>query len=151
MSRKLTDDMIARAKADADFCAALKADPEAVFAKTTLFKYQQNEVLAAIGATGDKAAKSTAKASKTSAGDNLTKIEGIGKKTAELLTNAGISTYAALAESTVSQLKAILKAAGGRYNMMVPDTWPEQAALANAGDWAALKTLQDELDGGKRK
>ncbi len=151
MSRKLTDEMIARAKSDADFCAALQTDPDAVFAKTTLFKYQQNEVLAAISALGGAATKRAPKAAKANAGDNLTKIEGIGKKTAEVLTNAGISTYAALAESTAEQIKAILKAAGGRYNMMVPDTWPEQAVLANAGDWAGLKALQDELDGGKRK
>jgi len=29
-------------------------------------------------------------------------------------------------------------------------TWPEQAALAAAGDWEKLKTLQDELKGGRR-
>jgi len=31
-----------------------------------------------------------------------------------------------------------------------PSTWPEQAGLAAAGKWDALKVLQDELKGGRR-
>jgi DNA-directed RNA polymerase subunit beta' len=31
-----------------------------------------------------------------------------------------------------------------------PSSWPEQARLAAAGDWAALEALQDQLLGGRR-
>ena len=31
-----------------------------------------------------------------------------------------------------------------------PSSWPEQAKLAAAGDWAALEILQDQLLGGRR-
>jgi len=31
---------------------------------------------------------------------------------------------------------------------MNPSTWPDQAQLADAGEWDKLKQWQDELDGG---
>jgi trigger factor len=61
---------------------------------------------------------------------DLTKIEGIGAKTAGLLYDAGILTYEQLANAEIGQLREILEAAGGRYRSMKPDTWPEQARLA---------------------
>jgi large subunit ribosomal protein L21 len=81
--------------------------------------------------------------------DDLTKVEGIGPKIAELLNAAGISTYRALSETTPEQIKAILSAAGGRYQTAVPDSWPQQAQLAADGSWDALTELQDKLDGGR--
>jgi len=47
-------------------------------------------------------------------------------------------------------LKGILADAGKRYQMHDPTTWPDQASLAAEGKWEELKTLQDELDGGKK-
>ena len=79
--------------------------------------------------------------------DDLTKIEGIGPKIAEHLTANGIDTYAQLAASTPEQLREILDAGG--YKVHVPGTWPQQSAMAAAGDWGNLKVWQDELDGGK--
>ena len=90
-------------------------------------------------------------ATKKAAGDDLKKVEGIGPKIAELLTNAGVVTYADLAGSTVEQLKAILEEAGPRYASKVPDTWPQQAQLAADGKWDELAKLQDELKGGIAK
>ena len=90
-------------------------------------------------------------ASEAKEADNLTKIEGIGPKISEILTNAGVSTYALLAESDVEKLKEILAEAGGRYKSHDPTTWPEQAKLAADGKWDELKKWQDELDGGKEK
>lgn len=90
------------------------------------------------------------KAKKTKA-DDLKKIEGIGPKVAGLLTEAGIDTFAKLAKAKESKLQSILDAAGSRYRIINPSTWAEQSALAATGDWDALKTLQDALDGGKRK
>ncbi len=84
------------------------------------------------------------------ASDDLTVIEGIGPKISELLKAAGIPTFAQLAMASVSHLKAVLDAAGARFQMHDPGTWPEQAALAASGATAELKALQDSLKGGKR-
>ena len=81
--------------------------------------------------------------------DDLKKIEGIGPKIAEKLNEGGIHTFAALAASPVERLQEILDAAGPRYRIHNPGSWPKQAGLAATGDWDALKALQDELDGGK--
>lgn len=81
--------------------------------------------------------------------DDLTKIEGIGPKVQGLLNAAGIVTYTQLAEKTPEELDAIMDAAGSIYKAMDEGSWPKQAALAAAGDWDALKKLQDELVGGR--
>lgn len=80
--------------------------------------------------------------------DNLTRIEGIGPKIASLLQDAGITTFAQLADTDVSHLKQILEAANLR--LAEPATWPEQAKLATAGEWESLQALQDQLKGGRR-
>jgi DNA-directed RNA polymerase subunit beta' len=82
------------------------------------------------------------------ASDDLTKIEGIGPKAAELLNNAGMASYHQLAATTPEQIKAILEQAGGITATMNPSTWPDQAQLAATGEWDKLKEWQDELDAG---
>ena len=81
--------------------------------------------------------------------DDLTKIEGIGPKIAELLNAAGIITFADLSSSKVWDLREILKNGGSRFSMHDPKTWKKQATLAKNGKRDELKKLQDELDGGK--
>ncbi|UBM60860.1 hypothetical protein LAG90_09460 [Marinilongibacter aquaticus] len=81
--------------------------------------------------------------------EDLTKIEGIGKKIAELLVKDGIDTFAKLGKATQKSLKAVLEAAGPRYKMHDPKTWAKQAKLAAAGKWEELQALQDTLKGGK--
>ncbi len=81
--------------------------------------------------------------------DDLKKIEGIGPKIAELLTEAGIATFAQLAETQSDKIKEILSAAGNNFATHDPTTWPEQAKMAAEGKWDELKKWQDELDGGK--
>jgi len=81
--------------------------------------------------------------------DDLKKVEGIGPKIAELLNNAGITTFAQLAKTDAEKIKGILSDAGSRYKMHNPTTWPKQAELAAEGKWDELKKWQDELDGGK--
>ncbi len=81
--------------------------------------------------------------------DKLTKIEGIGPKIAEHLGAAGIITFSDLAAAPVGRLKEILEAAGPRYRVHIPDTWPQQSKLAAEGKWDELKVLQDKLDGGR--
>lgn len=85
------------------------------------------------------------------ASDDLQRIEGIGPKLASVLGEAGIQTFAALADTDVSRLEQILEEADPRLLRLAnPNTWPEQAALASAGDWEALEALQNELKGGRR-
>ena len=104
---------------------------------------------------GQGAKKATKKVAKKAAvkkaikKDNLTKIEGIGPKIASLLNDAGIHTFAELSKASNKKLKAILEAAGSRFRMHDPGSWPKQSKLAAAGKWDALKKLQDELDGGR--
>lgn len=90
-----------------------------------------------------------AAAPKAAAGDDLRKIEGVGPKIAELLNEAGIASFADLAASNADKIREILEAAGSRYKMFDPTTWPQQAELAAAGKWDELKELQDKLNGGK--
>ena len=81
--------------------------------------------------------------------DDLTKIEGIGKKIASLLAKENIKTYKDLAKCSIKKLQLILDTAGSKFNVHDPATWPKQAKLAAAGDWETLTSLQEELKGGK--
>jgi small subunit ribosomal protein S1 len=103
-------------------------------------------------ATKDEAKETPKAAVKKSAktdGDDLKKIEGIGPKIAELLSNGGIDTFTKLSEAKVDDIKAILEEAGSRYKMHDPSTWPDQAKLAADGKWDELAVLQDNLKGGR--
>jgi len=99
----------------------------------------------------ESAKKEPKAATKTKKADDLKKIEGIGPKIAELLAAAGIDSYAKLADASIEKLKEVLTEAGSRYASKVPDTWPQQAALAAEGKWDELAKLQDELKGGIAK
>jgi predicted flap endonuclease-1-like 5' DNA nuclease len=65
------------------------------------------------------------------AADDLTRIKGIGPKISGVLQGAGICTFADLAATDVSRLEQILTKADIR--LADPQTWPEQASLAAAG------------------
>jgi large subunit ribosomal protein L27 len=60
-------------------------------------------------------------------GDDLKKLEGVGPKLAEILNEAGITTYAELAATSIEKMKEILEAAGSRYASKDPAPWIEQA------------------------
>ncbi len=87
---------------------------------------------------------------KSKAADDLRKIEGIGPKIASLLAEAGIDSFAKLAATDPDKIREILAAAGNRYKVHDPTTWPEQAALAAEGKWEELAALQNELKGGRK-
>lgn len=95
--------------------------------------------------------KTLAKKTTAKKADDLKKIEGIGPKIASLLKADGILSFADLSKAKMEQLQAILKAAGPRFKMHQPTTWPEQAQLAADAKWDELASLQEELKGGKRK
>ena len=82
------------------------------------------------------------------ASNDLTLIEGIGKKVAEILNTFGISTFKSLATADVDDLKTLLRK--NRLQMINPTTWTEQAQLIVNGKFDELKTLQNVLKGGKR-
>ncbi len=81
--------------------------------------------------------------------DDLEKVEGIGPKIAEVLTEAGMDTFAKLADSTPEAIREILDNAGSQFGSHDPATWPQQAGMAAEGKWDELKAWQDELNGGR--
>lgn len=81
--------------------------------------------------------------------DDLTAIEGIGPKIAELCNAIGVTSWGQLAATDVDDLQSMLDAAGSRFQMHKPATWPQQAGLLATGKWAAFKELTDSLTAGK--
>lgn len=57
----------------------------------------------------------------------LIDVDGIGPKTVELLTAAGVTSLEQLAAMDEAQLHDILAQAGPRYRILNPSTWPDQA------------------------
>lgn len=88
----------------------------------------------------------TKKKATESAPDDLTKIEGIGPKIAQTLTEAGVETFAKLAKKKPQEIAELITEVRGTHHT---DTWPKQAQLAHDGKWEELEKWQDELDGGK--
>lgn len=84
--------------------------------------------------------------------DDLTIIEGIGPKISAALAAAGIRTYADLAAAPETRIREILSQAHlrivGSVSASIP-TWGEQAALAAAGRFDALKAWQAEHKPGR--
>lgn len=81
--------------------------------------------------------------------NDLTVVEGIGPKIQQLLHDKDIKTWLQLSQTSVDALREILSAAGDRYRIHDPKTWPKQAEMAAAGNWDELQEYQDYLDGGK--
>jgi len=81
--------------------------------------------------------------------DDLKVIEGVGPKLAQMLVEAGITSYAILANAEVADIQKILDAAGSRYKMHNPTSWPLQARFARDGKFEALKSWQQNNDAQK--
>jgi large subunit ribosomal protein L27 len=96
-----------------------------------------------------KGGKITLPSGKKVAQDDLKLVEGVGPKIEGLLNDAGIHTWADLANADLDKLQAILDEAGSRYRMHDPATWAKQAALAADGSWEELEEYQAHLQGGK--
>lgn len=82
--------------------------------------------------------------------DDLKIVEGIGPKIEQLLNKEGILTFVQLANTSPERIKEILVAAGSRFQMHDPATWPQQSALARDDKWDELKAWQDELNKGRK-
>ncbi|WP_020539418.1 helix-hairpin-helix domain-containing protein [Lewinella cohaerens] len=80
--------------------------------------------------------------------DNLQIIEGVGPKIEGLMKDGGIADWGVLAGTSVERLQEILTAAGSRYRLANPKTWPQQGKLAHEGKWEELIEYQKFLDAG---
>ena len=82
--------------------------------------------------------------------NDLTVVEGIGPKIADLLqTIGGIRTWWELHRTDVDTLRTLLEGAGPRFRIHDPSSWPQQAGLLARGEWEDFKDLTDELRGGR--
>ncbi len=123
-------------------------------ANLAAYKYPRHvEIIDALpmSATGKILKKELRKmeAAKSKEPEDLTKIEGIGPKIAEVLNAAGIKNYGQLAGTDKARVKEILSDAGAKFASHDPTTWGDQAQLAAEGKWEQLQKWQDILDGGK--
>ncbi len=82
---------------------------------------------------------------------DLTVIEGVGPKIAQLLDQGGIRNYTDIINSPIERIKEVLLKGGPTYAVHDPSTWAEQSKLAREGKMEELKALQKELKGGRRK
>ncbi len=124
--------------------------PEAKAEKVTETKVEKASEAKAEKVTEAKAKAPAAKPSKAkSGGDDLKLIEGVGPKIAEILTTAGMDTFAKVAAKSADEIREVLLAQGSRYKMFDPETWPAQAQLAADGKMDELQTLKDSLHGGR--
>lgn len=80
---------------------------------------------------------------------DLTILEGIGPKIAELLIANNIITFRDVATTPVYRIKEFLGHAGNSYAMHDPSSWAEQAVLADSQKWEELEALKTRLIGGK--
>lgn len=81
--------------------------------------------------------------------DDLKIVEGVGPKIEGLMNDIGINSWADLAAADVEKLREMLAAAGSRYSVHDPATWPKQAGMCVDQKWDELTAYQDALDGGK--
>ncbi len=123
--------------------ANVETEAPAVIANAPEVKVDVEATKEAVKEAPKKATK--AKASK---GDDLTKIEGIGPKAAEALSNAGIDTFAKVAKADADKMKEVLTEASSRMAHLDPTSWAKQAQMAADGKWDELKEWQDSVKGG---
>lgn len=111
-------------------------------------KYNEDKRNGLIGKRPKSDKEQPAVAEKAPKREDLTIIEGIGPKIAQLLNSAGINSYAQLAASTPNEIKSILSKGGPSFTGHNPETWPDQSQLSAHGKWADLNAMKDKLIGG---
>ena len=123
-----------------------KSTPETVETKAPPVVAKVPDVQVDVEATKEAVDKKVK--SKTTKGDDFTKIEGVGPKAAEAISNAGIKTFAELSKSKADKIKEILTKASSRMAHLDPTSWPKQAKMASEDKWDELKEWQDNAKGG---
>ena len=82
--------------------------------------------------------------------NDLTVVEGIGPKIADLLrTTGGITTWWELHRSDAATLRTLLEGAGPRFRVHDPSSWPQQAGLLAHGEWDEFKEMAADLRNGR--
>ena len=136
----------------AEKSAAKKKAAAPVAEETAVLESVESVAEVAAAPVAEKAAEKKAAAPKKEKSpklDDLKIVEGIGPKIETLLKEGGINTWAELAAAPVERIKEILDAAGPRYQIHDPSSWPAQAKFAAEGKWDELKEYQDMLIGGR--
>lgn len=77
--------------------------------------------------------------------DDLTLIEGVGPKIAELCRQRGITTWWSMANYDLDLLRNMLAEAGPKFAVQDPTTWPHQARLLANGQWEKFVALASAL------
>ena len=106
--------------------------------KTTASKPVAKKTAAPKAATSKKVSEKMTKA------DNRKLIDGVGPKLEQLLIGGGFTSFTAIANAEVADLQKVLDAAGSRYKMHNPTSWPLQARFARDGKFEALKSWQEK-------
>ncbi len=101
-------------------------------------------------ARGAAGAVSTSSATLTSRApvyrqEDLEAVIGVGPKIGAMLRNNGITTFAELVTTPVTELERIVESTGEEPAEVGVQTWAAQAQLAASQDWEGLARLQDEL------
>ena len=150
LKEQLADAKEAKGKADAEAKEEAAAPVAETPAPAETVAPVAEEVVAETPAEEVKEPKAKAPKAK-STGDDLKIIEGIGPKIEEILHEAGINSFAALAAKDAEEIREILLAQGSRFKMFDPTTWPEQSQLAADGKMDELEALKKELNAGKKE
>ena len=125
-----------------EFTPAIRSQNAPVSKKVTTKKVEKKKV-------STVAKNKTQEKTVTIDKDDLTKIEWVWPKIAQLLHSAWILTFADLSSTKVWDLRDILSKAWSHFAMHDPKTRKKQSTLAKNGKRDELKKLQDELDGWK--
>jgi predicted flap endonuclease-1-like 5' DNA nuclease len=80
--------------------------------------------------------------------NDLTVIEGIGPKIAQILAKNKVKNFKSLMSTPIEDIKAWLK--DNKLPFIDPTTWATQAELLDAGKMVEFEVLKQELKGGKR-
>lgn len=81
----------------------------------------------------------------TVANEDLTKVYGLGDTLAEALQEAGVDTYAKLADLDLDRLREIVQADGTDQLSVNEETWAKQARFLADGDLDGLDAYVEEL------
>ena len=74
--------------------------------------------------------------------DDLTRIRGIGAKTAKYLRKEGFGSFREIYDAGPERLRQLLAKAGTKFKLINPATWSKQASFAMKGDWDGLSSWQ---------
>jgi predicted flap endonuclease-1-like 5' DNA nuclease len=150
-------DELDQATAEADRLRARIDELEQTTAEADRLRSQVDELRAELTASAARRETSTADAGEPDVSeaasvlgtriklDDFTVIEGIGPKIADLLHDAGITTWRQLSEADPADLRRVLTEAGSRFRLHDPTNWPAQAALLTHGRWQEFKDLTAKL------